>query len=147
MSVPDCSFQETYPEWINPVTGEETGEQTVDINCEAHLGLYYFETRAQYEDWKTNTLDNLAPQVDEVRDGEMVELPKDMLPTKTNLGGEREIEEEGNDVYWTILDSIEKPKSIFRDPVKPEVLAPCPVVSDHTEKQTSIDSISLRNKT
>ena len=42
VTVPDCSFQDTYPEWINPVTGEETGEQIVDINCEAHLGLYYF---------------------------------------------------------------------------------------------------------
>lgn len=38
------------------------------------------------------------------------------------------------DVYWTILDSIEKPKSIFRDPVKPEVLAPCPVVSDYSQR-------------
>ena len=50
------------------------------------------------------------------------------------------------DVYWTILDSIEKPKSIFRDPVKPEVLAPCPV-SDYSQRSRLIDSISLRNKT
>ena len=94
VTVPDCSFQDTYPEWINPVTGEETGEQIVDINCEAHLGLYYFETRAQYEDWKKNTLDKLAPQV-ESPDGEMVELPKDMLPDRPTWEAKDEIEEEG----------------------------------------------------
>ena len=59
-----------------------------------HLGLYYFETRAQYEDWKTNTLDNLAPQV-ESPDGEMVELPKDMLPERPTWEAKDEIEEEG----------------------------------------------------
>jgi hypothetical protein len=81
VSVPACSFQETYPEWWNPVTAEELGEQTVTINCEAHIGLYYFETRTEYEDWISNTLNTLAVQVDDP-DGEENRLPISLLPDR-----------------------------------------------------------------
>ena len=42
VTIPEKSFDEVVPEWINPVTGEELGEQTVSINVDAHLGIYYF---------------------------------------------------------------------------------------------------------
>lgn len=79
VDVPDCSFTETVPEWYNPVTGEELGEQTVTINCDSHIGTYYFETRSQYDDWITNTLNALADKVDSP-DGETNILTLDQLP-------------------------------------------------------------------
>tara|TARA_B100000927_G_scaffold289639_1_gene286660 strand:- start:793 stop:1200 length:408 start_codon:yes stop_codon:yes gene_type:complete len=81
VSIPECSFTETAPEWYNPVTGEELGEQTITLNCEAHNGLYYFETRDEYTDWVTNTLENLADQVD-TPDGETNALTVSLLPDR-----------------------------------------------------------------
>ena len=54
----ECSYVETVPEWINVLTGEELGTQDVTINVEAHIGTYYFETRTEYDNWITNTLNN-----------------------------------------------------------------------------------------
>ena len=50
VSVPACSYTEVIPEYINPVTGEELGEQTVTYNVNAHDGLYYFSTKDEKVD-------------------------------------------------------------------------------------------------
>ena len=81
VSVPACSFTETVPEWYNPVTGAELGEQTITLNCEAHNGLYYFATRTEYDNWVSNTLNNLADQVD-TPDGETNALTTSLLPDR-----------------------------------------------------------------
>ena len=69
VEVSECSYVETVPEWINVLTGEELGTQDVTINVEAHIGTYYFETRTEYDNWITNTLNNFADAVDDP-DGE-----------------------------------------------------------------------------
>ena len=40
VSVPACSYTEVIAEYINPVNGDELGEQTVTYNVAAHDGLY-----------------------------------------------------------------------------------------------------------
>ena len=79
ITVPSKSFTEELPEWINPVTGETLGNQTVNINVENHLGLYYFDTRQDVLDWITNTLDVMSDPVDEP-DGEQDNIPLAFLP-------------------------------------------------------------------
>lgn len=79
VQIPAKSFQETLPEYINPVTGEELGEQTVSINVEAHLGIYYFENRAAVLSWISDTLDSMPSQV-ESPDGETDTIPPQFLP-------------------------------------------------------------------
>ena len=81
VDVPACSFTETMPEWINPVTGEELGEQTLTLNCELHTGTYYFENLTQYNDWVTNTLNTLSDEVDSP-DGVTNLLPSSLLPSE-----------------------------------------------------------------
>jgi len=80
VNIPAKSFQETLPEWINPVTGEELGEQLVSINVEQHLGIYYFENRQAVLDWISNTLNNMPDPVDNP-DGEQDNIPLKFLPT------------------------------------------------------------------
>lgn len=80
IDIPAKSFQETVPEWINPVTGDELGEQVVSINIEAHLGIYYFENRQAVLDWISNTLDQMPSPVDNA-DGEQDNVPITFLPT------------------------------------------------------------------
>ena len=41
------------------------------------------------------------------------------------------------DVYWTISPFVDVPTVIYDNPVKPEILAKCPVVS-HDIKRTRI---------
>tara|TARA_B100001123_G_C15295646_1_gene1019086 strand:+ start:395 stop:805 length:411 start_codon:yes stop_codon:yes gene_type:complete len=65
VSVPNKSYKRTEPEWINPVTGDELGEQEVTINVEEHIGLYYFETKAEYNSWVSSTIDTLEDAVGE----------------------------------------------------------------------------------
>ena len=79
VEVGEGSYQETLPEFINPVTGEEVGSQTVNINIEAHDGIYYFENKAEYNSWVTNTLNAMAGKVSDP-DGETTWLPIEMLP-------------------------------------------------------------------
>ena len=45
-----------------------------------------------------------------------------------------------HDVYWTILPNVNKPKSIFQDPVKPPANARCPVVSDYCQRTRFLNS-------
>jgi|TARA_B100000212_G_scaffold3576_2_gene2651 hypothetical protein len=79
VNIPAKSFQETVPEWINPVTGEELGEQIVSINVTEHLGIYYFENKQAVLDWITNTLDVMPGPVEEP-DGEQDNIPVTHLP-------------------------------------------------------------------
>jgi len=79
VNIPAKSFQETVPEWINPVTGEELGEQIVSINVTEHLGIYYFENKQAVLDWITNTLDAMPGPVEEP-DGEQDNIPATHLP-------------------------------------------------------------------
>ena len=37
VTIPAKSFEETVAEWINPVTGEQQGEQTVSINIKGQV--------------------------------------------------------------------------------------------------------------
>ena len=78
--VPAKSFTQTMPEFINPVTGEELGEQTININVTEHLGIYYFENRQAVLDWIENTLNQMAEPV-EHPDGEQDNVPIQNLPT------------------------------------------------------------------
>ena len=78
--VEECSYVETMPEWLNVLTGETMGEVEMTVNCLAHNGLYYFGTRTELDDWKTNTLDNLANAVAEP-DGSATYLPASLLPS------------------------------------------------------------------
>ena len=75
VAVPFCSYQETLPEWINPVTGDELGEQTVNINVEQHIGLYYFGTLDEYNTWMTDVHANLPNPVSNA-DGSRNNLPE-----------------------------------------------------------------------
>ena len=43
-------------------------------------------------------------------------------------------------VYWTILPNINKPKSIFQDPVRPNPNAQCPVVADYCQRTRILNS-------
>lgn len=79
VTIPNKSFQETLPEYINPVTGEELGEQTVTINLTEHLGIYYFPNRQAVLDWITNTLDTMSEPVD-TPDGTTESVPPELLP-------------------------------------------------------------------
>lgn len=38
------------------------------------------------------------------------------------------------DVYWTIHPMLQTPTSIYKDPVKEKILAPCPVVADYSSR-------------
>jgi hypothetical protein len=80
ITIPNKSFQQTMPEYINPVTGEELGEQTININVTEHLGIYYFENRQAVLDWIENTLNQMAEPV-EHPDGEQDNVPEQNLPT------------------------------------------------------------------
>ena len=80
VNIPAKSFQQTVAEWINPVTGEELGEQLVSINIEAHLGIYYFENRQAVLDWINDVLNEMPDQV-ENPDGEQDNVPISFLPT------------------------------------------------------------------
>tara|TARA_A100001035_G_scaffold280288_1_gene285227 strand:- start:3239 stop:3973 length:735 start_codon:yes stop_codon:yes gene_type:complete len=44
------------------------------------------------------------------------------------------------DVYWTLHPMLQIPTSIFRDPIKEDVLAPCPVVADYNKRIRLITS-------
>ena len=65
VTVSNKSYKRTEPEWVNPVTGEELGEQEITINIEEHIGLYYFETKSAYNSWVASTLDTLDDPVEE----------------------------------------------------------------------------------
>ena len=78
--IEECSFQETVPEWINVLTGEEVGEQIVTINVVAHNGLYYFGTRTEMDNWITNTLNNFNDAVADP-DGVQTHLSSNQLPS------------------------------------------------------------------
>ena len=80
VDIPAKSFQQTVPEYINPVNGDELGEQTVSVNVEEHLGIYYFENRQAVLDWIENTLDAMPGPVSEP-DGEQDNVPQSFLPT------------------------------------------------------------------
>lgn len=80
ITIPNKSFQQTMPEYINPVTGEELGEQTVSVNVTEHLGIYYFENRQAVLDWISNTLDVMPGPVEEP-DGMQDNIPIEFLPT------------------------------------------------------------------
>lgn len=80
VQIPAKAFTETVPEFINPVTGEELGEQTVNINIEEHLGIYYFENRQAVLDWISETLDAMPEPVSNP-DGEQDNVPVTFLPT------------------------------------------------------------------
>lgn len=92
VDVPDCSYSEVMAEYINPVNGDEIGEQTVFINVEKHKGLYYFETKVQYNTWVSETFNNLDDQV-ENPDAEQTELPISLLPEKPSWKDKDEISE------------------------------------------------------
>ena len=79
VDIANKSFQQTMPEYINPVTGEELGEQVVSINVDAHLGIYYFENRQAVLDWIADTLDIMPDHV-ENPDGITDSIPDDFLP-------------------------------------------------------------------
>lgn len=79
VTIPEKSFQKTLPEWINPVTGDELGEQLVSVNIEAHLGIYYFENRQAVLDWINDTLNEMPDPIDEP-DGEQDNVPINFLP-------------------------------------------------------------------
>lgn len=79
VNIPAKSFQKTMPEYINPVTGEELGEQTVSINIDAHLGIYYFPNRQGVLDWISDTLDVMPSHVDSP-DGVQDNVPLSFLP-------------------------------------------------------------------
>ena len=80
VTIPEKSFDEVVPEWINPVTGEELGEQTVSINVDAHLGIYYFENKEAVTTWINGTLDNMPGPVAEPT-GTTEVVPDNFLPT------------------------------------------------------------------
>ena len=80
ITIPEKSFDEVVPEWINPVTGEEQGEQTISINVDAHLGIYYFENREAVTTWISDTLDNMPGPVAEPT-GTTESVPDNFLPT------------------------------------------------------------------
>ena len=79
VDIPNKSFQQTLPEYINPVTGEQLGEQTVSVNVDAHLGIYYFENRQGVLDWIDTTL-NVMPGPVEEPDGHTDQVPFEFLP-------------------------------------------------------------------
>lgn len=79
VTIPAKSFEETLAEWINPVTGEEQGEQTVSINVDEHIGIYYFQNRQAVLDWIANTLDSMPGPVAEPT-GTTEVVPGNFLP-------------------------------------------------------------------
>ena len=87
-----CSFSEVIPEYINPVNGDELGEQTIHVNVEKHKGLYYFETKIEYDTWVSETLDSLAKPVKNP-DANQTELPDSLIPEKPSWKDKDEINE------------------------------------------------------
>ena len=79
VTIPAKSFEETVAEWINPVTGEQQGEQTVSINVDEHIGIYYFANRQAVLDCIANTLDNMPGPVAEPT-GTTEVVPDSFLP-------------------------------------------------------------------
>jgi len=65
VSVPACSYTEVIAEYINPVNGDELGEQTVTYNVAAHDGLYYFSTKEKYNTFVNTIIPGLSAQVEE----------------------------------------------------------------------------------
>ena len=81
---------EDHRNWLENF-GKKKSDNVNDNRADDFFGLKKVPV---FEDWKKNTLDKLAPQV-ESPDGEMVELPKDMLPDRPTWEAKDEIEEEG----------------------------------------------------
>ena len=92
LDIKACSFSEVIPEYINPVNGDELGEQTIHVNVEKHKGLYYFETKIEYDTWVSETLDSLAKPVKNP-DANQTELPDSLIPEKPSWKDKDEINE------------------------------------------------------
>ena len=57
-----------------------------------HKGLYYFETKIEYDTWVSETLDSLAKPVKNP-DANQTELPDSLIPEKPSWKDKDEINE------------------------------------------------------